>query len=409
MRLDTMSVLPNIVTWIPWTLTAAITSLIACYLLWKTTRNKRLIDQIPGYVDWPLIGDILHFPPNLEGMRKLLIAESEKVRDKGLFKLKILEMPWIFIFSPGNVEKLLSSNKHIEKSWEYYPLYPWLGRGLLTSSGDAWRARRHMLTPSFHFSILKDFSGSINDHAGFLVDKLRREHCDTGEQFDIFSPITLSTLDIICSTAMGVDIGALDRGDSEYIKALFVIKEVTAMRTRNPLNTFDFFYNNTRNGRKCNHSIQIVHDFAYKVIREKRSLKEAGEGPSQGNRRPFLDLLLDCRDEHGNPLTDKEIREEVDTFMFEGHDTTASAISFTIFLLGAHQDIQKQCQAELDEIIGSSLSISNADLSKMTYLDWCIKEALRIFPTVPFFGRKLKEEITFGNCSVPKGTAIYYR
>ncbi|XP_067928905.1 cytochrome P450 4V2-like isoform X2 [Watersipora subatra] len=398
------------VTAISWPASAFIAAIItftACYLLWKVTRNKRLIDQIPGYVDWPLIGDSLHLPPDLEEMRKLLIAETEKVRDEGLFKLKILEMPWIFIFSDRNAEKLLSSNKHIEKSSEYYPLYPWLGRGLLTSSGDAWRARRHMLTPSFHFSILKDFLEPINDHAGLLVEKLRREHCDTGEQFDIFNPITLSTLDIICSTAMGVDIGALDSGDSEYIKALFVIKKATAIRTRNPLNAFDFYYNNTKAGRECNKSIKIVHDFAYKVIREKRSLKE--EGVSQGKRRPFLNLLLNCRDEHGNPLTDKEIREEVDTFMFEGHDTTASAISFTIFLLGAHQGIQKRCQAELDEIIGSSLSISNADLSKMTYLDWCIKEALRIFPTVPFFGRDLCEEMAFGDYSVSKGTTVYYR
>ncbi|XP_067928895.1 cytochrome P450 4V2-like isoform X4 [Watersipora subatra] len=407
MRLDTMSVLPNIVTWIPWTLTAAITSLIACYLLWKTTRNKRLIDQIPGYVDWPLLGDILQMPQEAEGFMKTLSAEIEKVRDKGLFKVKFFEWPWIVLFSHSNAEKLLSSNKHIDKSWEYYPLHPWLGRGLLTSSGDAWRARRHMLTPSFHFSILKDFLEPINDHADLLVDKLRRERCDTGEQFDIFIPITFSTLDVICSTAMGVDMGALDNTGSEYVTALLLIKEATEKRPRNLFYSIDFIYNRTSIGRKCNESIRLVHEFADKVIKERRALKEAGESNSHSKRRPFLDLLLDCRDEHGNPLTHKEIREEVDTFMFEGHDTTTSAISFTIYMLGAHQDVQKKCQAELDEIIGSSTSISNADLAKMTYLEWCIKETMRIFPTVPFFARELHEEATFGDYSVPKGTTVY--
>ena len=66
----------------------------------------------------------------------------------------------------------------------------------------------------------------------------------------------------------------------------------------------------------------------------------------------FLDILLTARDENGEGLTDLEIRNEVDTFLFEGHDTTASGISWTLYSLAQHLTHQEKCQAEIDELLG---------------------------------------------------------
>ena len=66
------------------------------------------------------------------------------------------------------------------------------------STGDRWRSRRKMLTPSFHFNILQDFLHIINEGAESLVNKLKTEACDTGQVCDMFPDITLSSLDIIC-------------------------------------------------------------------------------------------------------------------------------------------------------------------------------------------------------------------
>ncbi|HEY6436604.1 MAG TPA: cytochrome P450, partial [Ignavibacteriaceae bacterium] len=122
-------------------------------------------------------------------------------------------------------------------------------------------------------------------------------------------------------------------------------------------------------------------------------------------RMAFLDSLIN---EHfkNNSFTERDIREEVDTFMFEGHDTTAMAISWTLHLIGLNAEIQDKCHQELDNIFGDNdnqRSIDITDLRDMKYLEACIKEALRLFPSVPFVGRINEQEISVNGFIVPKG------
>lgn len=89
--------------------------------------------------------------------------------------------------------------------------------------------------------------------------------------------------------------------------------------------------------------------------------------------------------------------------MFEGHDTTAASINWTLYLLGRHPEIQKKVHEEIDSVLGGNPvkgKISSGDLSKMKYLESCIKESLRIYPSVPFIGRKLATDLTLGEISV---------
>lgn len=118
-----------------------------------------------------------------------------------------------------------------------------------------------------------------------------------------------------------------------------------------------------------------------------------------GKRRlAFLDMLLISQLE-GGELTDREIREEVDTFLFEGHDTTSSAMAFCIYLLSQHEDIQQRAYEEAVELQGH-------EKESMSYLEAVIKETLRIYPSVPFYSRKVQEDLQIGNLTVPKGASV---
>ncbi|KAK6043801.1 hypothetical protein COOONC_18694, partial [Cooperia oncophora] len=104
-----------------------------------------------------------------------------------------LEMEKIYILVRGSV--ILESNKEISKPMEGYTrLQEWLGKGLLTSNGERWRAKRKMLTPAFHFSILKDFVPIFNKEAAILLEQFRLLS-DKGCTADVFPLIKLCTLD----------------------------------------------------------------------------------------------------------------------------------------------------------------------------------------------------------------------
>lgn len=113
-------------------------------------------------------------------------------------------------------------------------------------------------------------------------------------------------------------------------------------------------------------------------------------------RLAFLDLLIEASQD-GTLISDEEIKEQVDTIMFEGHDTTAAASSYFLTLMGIHQDIQAKVVQELDDIFrGTDRPTTFNDTLEMKYLERCLLETLRLYPPVPIIGRQLNEDLKLG-------------
>lgn len=110
-------------------------------------------------------------------------------------------------------------------------------------------------------------------------------------------------------------------------------------------------------------------------------------------KQALLDILLEAKI-NGVPLTDEEIREEVDTFMFEGHDTTTSAIGFALYLLSTEPRVQQKLLEEINATLSMNgdQSWSYSALGDLRYMDLVIKESLRLFPPVAFLGRRIEED-----------------
>lgn len=114
----------------------------------------------------------------------------------------------------------------------------------------------------------------------------------------------------------------------------------------------------------------------------------------QKKRLAFLDLLLESS-QSGVVISDDEIKEQVDTIMFEGHDTTAAGSSFFLSMMGIHKEIQEKVIQELDQIFGDSdRPATFQDTLEMKYLERCLMETLRLYPPVPLIARHLKQDIT---------------
>lgn len=140
----------------------------------------------------------------------------------------------------------------------------------------------------------------------------------------------------------------------------------------------------------------------------KDDLDVADEDIGEKKRLAFLDLLLESA-ENGALISDKEIKEQVDTIMFEGHDTTAAASSFFLSMMGIHQDIQEKVVQELYDIFGDSdRPATFQDTLEMKYLERCLMETLRMYPPVPIIARELKENLnlTSGKYTIPAGATV---
>ncbi|XP_023254367.1 cytochrome P450 4A24-like [Seriola lalandi dorsalis] len=113
------------------------------------------------------------------------------------------------------------------------------------------------------------------------------------------------------------------------------------------------------------------------------------------------------QDEKQQGLSDEDLRAEVDTFMFEGHDTTASGISFILYCLACHPEHQKICRDEIIEALHGKDTMEWEALNKIPYTTMCIKESLRLYPPVPGMSRKLTKPMTFfDGRTVPEGCHV---
>lgn len=125
-------------------------------------------------------------------------------------------------------------------------------------------------------------------------------------------------------------------------------------------------------------------------------------------KRPFIDTLIHQHLKEPHSLSELDVREEVDTFMFEGHDTTAWGLTWAVYLLGLHEDVQSKCHDELDHIFSDDQSrdITMDDLRQMKYIECVVKESQRLYPSVPILGRTLSTDINVTGHLVPKGVSV---
>lgn len=246
---------------------------------------------------------------------------------------------------------------------------------------------------------------------------LQKELSNT-KGFDIKPYAKLVALDIIGNTAMGCEINSQENSQMEYVKALDELTSIMQKRFITPWLKPNCLFNLTTLSKRQNACIDVIHTFTRKVIKERKDkfklynehMADANKNEIYGKKynKALLDLLLEAS-ESGTVLTDEDIQEEVDTFMFAGVDTSSVTLSWAMYVLGKHPEAQDLILNELNEKIPKfgeqTLSVKN--LSDLDYLERTIKEVLRLYPSVPFIGRQIYEKFTLGDHTILPGTSIF--
>ncbi|XP_036613813.1 cytochrome P450 4F3-like [Trichosurus vulpecula] len=364
----------------------------------------------PPMKNW-FVGHLGLAPANEEGLR--YIQKTDRLFDGAFIWWMGPFTPMIRLYHPMFISPLLKASAAVAPKNKFLHIFmePWLGDGLLLSEGDKWSRHRRMLTPAFHFDILKPYVKIFNQSADIMHSKWRRLCAEGSTHLDMFEHISLMTLDSLQKCIFSHNSNCQEK-PSAYISAIQELSSLVIKRANQPLLLWDAVYYLTSQGRHFSRACRLVHDFSNDVIQERRRiLAQQGSEAFLRNKGKsktidFIDILLLAKDEDGKVLSDKDIQAEADTFMFGGHDTTASGLSWVLYNLAQHQEHQEHCRQEIQELLRGRQpeEIEWDDLAQMPFLTMCIKESLRMHPPVAVISRCCTKDIQLPDGRIiPKG------
>ncbi|XP_078687168.1 cytochrome P450 4F8-like [Branchiostoma floridae x Branchiostoma belcheri] len=379
---------------------------VVAKFVWNYQREFRVGRPFPCPPYHWLYGN-LHLTDGRFGERFLSMSREivEKHPRAHCFWVSVLP-PAVMVTHPDTIRQLLKTTT--KKSEDYEQLRPWLGNGLITSTGDVWKVHRRLLTPAFHFDILKQYVSVYNRAAEHMIEKLSK-YTGKEDSFEMFQQASLCTMEVILQCAFsGGEMS--EQTKNEYTEAVKRMGMLQVERNFNPLYIlFTPIYHLSPGGREFLRLCDFVHQTAGSIIRRRRQALERDPGIlAEKKRLDFIDILLTARDEGGRGLTDLEIREEVDTFLFAGHDTTASTLSWALYSLAQHPHHQDKVRQEVDQLLAGrdQDTIEWEDLHKLPYLTMCLKEAMRLHTPVPLISRTVMADTVIDGNPVPRGQYV---
>nr|XP_018900550.1 PREDICTED: cytochrome P450 4C1-like [Bemisia tabaci] len=384
----------------------------------KCARYEAICNGIPGPKLLPIICNFFELSFNPEGIYSRF---PELIKKYGrVFRIWLgPSLHLVYLSKPEEIEIILGSTKYIHKAEMYEYFEPWLGSGLLIANGPVWFKKRKLMTSAFHFSNLNNFIPKFNTNIKLLLKKL--EEPARGESFNVYDFLTLCTLDIIVESAMNTKIYAQSEKNNRFLKAMDEAELAILKRGFSPWLHSDGFFSKSSIGKMFYESVRLMHDLADSIIKmRKMELSDKKEESSFENKNTdsilqdrykknitFLDMLLKYN-EDGAGFSDVDLRSDVMMFIMAGHGTTTWCLSWAMYLLSKNPNIQEKMYEEVISVLGpEDRDIEINDLLELKFTERVIKETLRHYPSVPFYGRTVHENVKLpGGYVIPANTDV---
>ncbi len=309
-----------------------------------------------------------------------------------IFSLRVFHERFVFMLGPeANHHVLVSGAQNFNwRRGDLGQLIPLIGDGLLTIDGDYHRRARRIMLPAFHHD-------SITAAVGAMLEESERALApwSVGEVVDVYHWARVLAMRIAMRALLGLD---PDDGDSGARAAVHFERALGyygtgpgARMMRGPGSWW----------RRMHASKQVLDTIVYSEISRRRH-EPAGE-PGD-----ILGMLLAARDEDGSQLSDEEVRHQLMTLGFAGHDTSTSTISFLLYELTRHPDVLARVLAEQDRVLGGRSPTPAQLNSELPELDMALDETLRLYPPAWIGPRRAVREFEFAGHHVPAGAYVAY-
>lgn len=260
------------------------------------------------------------------------------------------------------------------------------GDGLLTNEGDSWLRQRRLSAPAFHRERVSAYANIMTSYARQMLANWK-----DGETLDIHQQMMRLTLQIV--------VRALFNVEAEETAAIssalnLIMSNTTGVRILLPPIAR---YLPTPRMISFRRAVARMDDTVYKIIAQHRANKnDSGD---------LLSMLIAARDEDGSRMSDRQLRDEVLTFLIAGHETTALALTWTWHLLAQHPEVEQKLHHELDRVLGGRVP-QFSDLPALTYTERVIKESMRLYPPAWSLARTVISDFDLRGYRIPAGANV---
>nr|XP_049704984.1 cytochrome P450 4V2-like [Helicoverpa armigera] len=381
-------------------------TVICVVLVWWFMKPK---DKGPPIYPWafPLVGHL----PHLFGDRTYLARFLKTLNSYCVEKGDVIRM-WFgthtFYIVTDPDDSILIANTCLNKSYFYDFAKNFLGTGLITADASLWKAHRKLLNPAFNQQVLNTFLDEINGQARSLVALLDTEA--DKKLIDVRSHFVNFTLKTVSRTSLGLDVKDQNVIDTDYAEAFEEYVATLVERVQSGWMHLSYAFNFSALKRKQEALIKKMKNIIDPIIVKRKSdLKMINRSNADNNNtipdrfKPVLDQMLNLAEEQ-NAFTNEDIRAHLDTFVAASYDTSSSAMTFMLVVIGSNEDIQEKIYKELErEHVNKDEDITKDVLPKLVYLEAVVKETLRLYSPVPVILRKLDKNVRIKNYTLEAG------
>jgi cytochrome P450 len=300
--------------------------------------------------------------------------------------------PRAWVTAPALVKAvLLDERDKFRKLNQIRLLGPLLGKGILTSEGAEWKWQRQAAAPMFRREELASF---VPTFVGAAQATVARWRARPGEIHDVEADMTRTTFEVISATL-------LPSADAQFVGEM-----QRALRSLQRFGGWDILYANLRMPRwlprpgmaESVKSMRLLRSIVRGLLERHRAAGNGGDN--------LMHRLASARDpDTGRGMDDEQLVDNLLTFYLAGHETTAKALTWTLYLLACSKEWTSLLEAEIEEVTGGA-AISAAHLERLVRVQQVIKESMRLYPPVPIMSRQAVQDVTLAGRTVTSGTSI---